>query len=280
MFNLSNPQNYKMCCKLQIVLLILLPTLCLKAQEKNYPLGSYSLHATISGSKSPTVVFESGMGEPLSTWKDVQPIISESTRTFSYDRAGLGLSDPSPNPRTARQMASELHRLLKKANVRGPYILVGHSLGGWIIGIFAHLYPWEVAGLVLVDPAYYEPFLKAKASAQDWAERESMLKKYTPPMTKYQKLEKDNLDLSGQQFLKAFPIPKVPTILLTGTLISKGFPLSELEKEVKLQFHRDWIVKVPWTRQVFVPESRHYIQNDAPAKVILAIKQIIGKTRK
>lgn len=265
------------------IILILASTLTLNAQEakdKKIDIGGFRLHAITAGVKSPTVVFESGMGESLSTWKDVQPIIAKSAQTFAYDRAGLGQSEPSPNPRDAIRMAKELHKLLHKAKLRAPYVLVGHSLGGWIVGIFAHLYPKETAGLILVDPAYQEPRLKAQATEKAWAEREKAILKYTPPMTKYQQLEKDALNLSGEQALRSFPVPKVPTILLTGTLITPGFPLSELEREVKLQVHKDWIAKAPWTEQILVPESRHYIQNEAPEKVISAIEKVLEQSRK
>lgn len=275
----------RFCKKLYLLcaVLILNPALNLTAQtskDTKFDMGAYHLHAIIAGSEAPTVVFESGMGEDLSTWKDVQPVIAKSARTFTYDRAGLGQSDPSPHKRDAIHMAKELHSLLHKAKVRGPYVLVGHSLGGWIVSIFAHLYPKEVAGLVLVDPAYQESILKAKSTAKEWADREQAILKYTPPMSKYQQLEKDNVDLSGEQSLRAFPVSPVPTILLTGTLFTPGFPLSATEKEVKLQVHQDWIKKAPWTEQVFVSESRHYIQNEAPAKVISAIELVLEKARK
>ncbi len=243
-------------------------------------IGGYRLQTVVSGSGKPSVVFESGMGESYETWKQVQPSVAGSTRTFSYDRAGLGESDPSPRPRDALSMAKELHAALRKARVPGPYILVGHSLGGWIITIFAHLYPKEVVGLVLVDPAYQEPRLRAKLTEQEWAVRERAIQKYTPPMTKYQQLERDTLDLSGEQALQAFPLPRVPTILLTGMLVTPGFPSSEMEREVKMQVHKEWIAKMPETVHILVPESRHYIQNDAPTKVISAIEEILAKIRR
>jgi pimeloyl-ACP methyl ester carboxylesterase len=81
----------------------------------------------------------------------VQPEVAKTTRICTYDRAGMGWSEPSPQPRTAREFALELHTLLANANEPGPYVLVGHSLGGYTMLVYAHDYPAQVSGLVLVD---------------------------------------------------------------------------------------------------------------------------------
>lgn len=114
-------------------------------------IGGYRLHINCTGTGSPTVVIESGWGESSATWGWVQPEVERTTRVCTYDRAGMGWSDPSPYPRTARQFAKELHTLLEKANEPGPYVLVAHSLGGYTVRVYAHDYPDEVSGLVLID---------------------------------------------------------------------------------------------------------------------------------
>jgi pimeloyl-ACP methyl ester carboxylesterase len=113
--------------------------------------GGYRLHIYCTGSGSPTVVIESGWGEYSATWGWVQPEVARTTRVCTYDRAGMGWSEPSPYPRMARQFATELHTLLVKANEPGPYVLVAHSLGGYTVRVYANDYPDEVSGLVLVD---------------------------------------------------------------------------------------------------------------------------------
>jgi pimeloyl-ACP methyl ester carboxylesterase len=128
------------------------------ADAKAYPppgqmvdVGGYRLHINCTGSGSPTVVVESGWGDSSATWGWVQPEVAKTTRVCTYDRAGMGWSELSPEPRNAREYAKELHTLLAKANEPGPYVLVGHSMGAFIVIVYAHDNPAEVSGLVLVD---------------------------------------------------------------------------------------------------------------------------------
>lgn len=116
--------------------------------------GGYRLHLNCSGEGAPTVVFESGMNEFSLSWALVQPEAAKFTRACSYDRAGLGWSDPSPSPRTSEHIVRELHTLLRAAGLRGPFVLVGHSFGGMNVRLYAHQYPDQVSGMVLVDSAH------------------------------------------------------------------------------------------------------------------------------
>lgn len=92
-------------------------------------------------------------------WGRVQPELAKSYRVCSYDRAGLGWSDPSPEPRTVQNIVDELHALLHQVNINGPYVLVGHSFGGYTVRVYAKEYPDEVAGIVLVG-AGHEDFAR------------------------------------------------------------------------------------------------------------------------
>jgi pimeloyl-ACP methyl ester carboxylesterase len=116
--------------------------------------GGYRMHLDCVGEGSPTVVLDSGLSDSSLSWYKVQPEVAQFTRVCSYDRAGLGWSEPSPYPRNSGVFAEELHTLLHNAKIDGPFVLVGHSMGGYDVRIFASRFPSEVVGLVLVDSAH------------------------------------------------------------------------------------------------------------------------------
>ncbi|HWZ18995.1 MAG TPA: alpha/beta hydrolase, partial [Ktedonobacteraceae bacterium] len=131
---------------------------------RNYPppgklidVGGYRLHLYCTGAVypgSPTVILEAGLGGTSLEWSKVQPGVASFTHVCSYDRAGHGWSDMGPLPRTDKRIVTELHTLLARAGVPGPYVLVGHSSGGLIMRLYASTYLEQVAGLVLVDSAH------------------------------------------------------------------------------------------------------------------------------
>ena len=113
--------------------------------------GGYRLHINCMGTGSPTVVIDAGWGAWSLEWSWVQGEVAKTTQVCTYDRAGMGYSEAGPLPRNAEQFAMELHTLLERANIAGPYVMVGHSLGGLPVRVFTHDYPTEVAGVVLID---------------------------------------------------------------------------------------------------------------------------------
>ena len=113
--------------------------------------GDHTLHLKCSGSGSPTVVLEPGAGGMSSTMGWISPAVAAETTVCVYDRAGRGWSEPADKPQDAAQVATDLHTLLQRANVPGPYVLAGHSFGGLYVLTFADQYPDDVAGLALID---------------------------------------------------------------------------------------------------------------------------------
>jgi pimeloyl-ACP methyl ester carboxylesterase len=115
-----------------------------------------TMHIYCTGQGSPAVILDSGLGDSYLSWRKVQPEIAKFTRVCSYDRAGLGYSDSSPRARTSQVVAEELGGLLQSAGVAPPYVLVGHSIGGFDVRLFTNLYRNEVTGMVLVDSSHPE----------------------------------------------------------------------------------------------------------------------------
>jgi pimeloyl-ACP methyl ester carboxylesterase len=125
------------------------------------------IHLFCEGVGSPTVIFTAGLGDWSAVWNKVQGPIALKTRTCSWDRAGYGFSSPSPFPQDVRHTTDDLEAALKAAGIAGPYLFVGHSLGGYESLRFADRHPDEVAGMVLVDPAIPDMGRRNKIVAPD-----------------------------------------------------------------------------------------------------------------
>jgi len=121
-------------------------------------IGGYKLHLACAGRGSPTVILLNGLGEYSNSWALVQPQLARKTRTCAYDRAGQAWSDPGPRPRGIATSARELHALLQRAHLSGPYVLVGHSLGGMIARVYSDRYR-DCAGIVFVDSAHEDEYV-------------------------------------------------------------------------------------------------------------------------
>jgi len=239
------------------------------------------LRMLIAGNGNSTVVFEAGSGGPLEAWTRIQREVSAFARTISYDRAGNGLSTKGATPRDGRHVAIELHAALRNAHISPPYILVGHSLGGPYIRIFAGMYPDEVAGLVLVDPTQEELVAWDKA------------RKAQPP-AKHKFRPEDEVDCAPMTFDEAHanPVPtNVPVFLITGLGPRKTpeFLTKEFKREVhedrdvlykaKLKFHKEWVEQFPKGQLIITENSGHGIPFEEPGLVIKTIRDVVNGTR-
>jgi pimeloyl-ACP methyl ester carboxylesterase len=121
-------------------------------------IGGRSLHLLIKGTDGPTVVIEQGAGGPSLAWLGLQEEISKFARVCLYDRAGYQWSDAVAGPRSLEDRVRDLHELLARTELPGPYVLVAHSYGGFLVRLFVRDYPGSVAGLVLVDTPYEQTY--------------------------------------------------------------------------------------------------------------------------
>ena len=120
---------------------------------KVYAVDGFGMHLFCTGSGSPAVILESGLGDDARIWGAVQPELSKLTRVCSYDRAGLGWSDPRPDLRDSNSIADQLHHLLRAAGISGPIVLMGHSIAGLHMRAYFSKYPDGIIGVVFVDAA-------------------------------------------------------------------------------------------------------------------------------
>jgi pimeloyl-ACP methyl ester carboxylesterase len=124
------------------------------------------------GSGGTTVILDAGLGEFSLEWYQIQAALGPTVRSCAFDRAGFGFSDAPPQPQTIPDVAKDMHDVLRAAGIRPPYVMVGHSLGGIEVRMFAVRWPGEVAGMVLVDSSYaaqkrQRPTLPGYDAAQD-----------------------------------------------------------------------------------------------------------------
>jgi pimeloyl-ACP methyl ester carboxylesterase len=124
-----------------------------------------AIHLKCMGAGSPTVILNAGLGDWSEVWRKVQPSVATTTRVCAWDRAGFGFSDGSLRPQTVANTTSDLEGALRAARVPGPYVMVGHSLGGYESLLFADQHRDAVVGMVLVDPAIPDQFARLRRAS-------------------------------------------------------------------------------------------------------------------
>ncbi len=240
--------------------------------ERMVDIGGCRLHMLVKGRGHPVVVLESGVGDTISSWAKVQPDVARFARVVAYDRAGLGMSDPAvTEPRATAQIARELHTALHKSKLQPPYVLVGHSMGGLHVRLFAYQFPNEVAGLVLVDPSAEDWNELLKAQFPD--EYAKMMAWRTADHPDGMKKELAAWDISKEQARAAWPLPDVPVILFTGL---KGNPGGT---QIVRKLHTEWLQRIPQATHIETEKSGHYLHVNEPELVINAISNLVTGVR-
>ena len=243
--------------------------------------GGRRLHINCSGMNSegsPTVLLEAGAGNDSSVWNRVQPEVAKFTRVCAYDRAGLGSSDPVPAPRTIVALTEDLHTLLLNGQVTGPYILVGHSLGGILVRLYASYYPTEVVGMVLVDSAHEDESDRGVALLPRETLKE-MLKQARPGDLVPQSAERID-SCSIRTLMSALNWHSdIPLVVLTqgrpyGPDMVAVPSIAPQAYQLHLALQRDLMRRSSRGSQIMAEKSGHVIHQDQPQLVIDAIHQV------
>ena len=241
--------------------------------EQLVDVGGGRLWMESSGSGGgPTVVLEFGLGGPPSTWQGIVPEIAKFARVVQYHRAGYGRSDAPWAPYNFTNTATNLRNMLKQANIPGPYVLVGHSLGNAHIRAFAHLFPQDVAGIVWIDPVNMRIF--QLTSKEEQAEEDKWVKEFSQRAPPGGKSEIEFLTTTEKDFkeLRSFrKPPDVPMILLVAGRHEFG---SKWSRAV-IEEYGPWIYDASEGGLVLDPESTHYIHRDNPGLVVSSIKRVV-----
>lgn len=281
--------------------------------------GGYRMHLYCVGSGSPAVILESGLGDTWLAWYKVQPEIAEFTRVCSYDRAGMGWSDSSPKSRSATAIAEEFHHLLQNAGVPPPYILVGHSLGGIYVRMFATLYHSDTAALVLLDSVtpyqdnllpswlakYNEKYLREQTLKQDtmflglprlmgWcgngpAAIRNALRTVDCRISPWKEhlAEYDAREQSSEQVAKASPLGDLPLVVISEdpdkpiAAPGAGLPLT-----MAREFSEHWnLLQKGLTHisddscRIIAKGSGHNIQDEKPDLVTGVVRELVQQVR-
>lgn len=261
---------------------------------KRFDVGGYQLHIHCSGSGSPTVIVDVGLGDDSTDWSPIQQAVSTNTRICVFDRPGYGWSDFGPSPRTSNRIASELEILLEQAEIAPPYILVGHSFGGYNIRVFAANNPQMVAGMVLVDASHEDQYNQFKIKLPNNFNRrgtimilpkstDSLAHANKPPVLRERafhaaRAEISALDESSMQLQKNSALPIVPLIV-----ISRGKPewygdVSQQQREnTWIDLQQDLSRLSPISTHMFAHQSGHAIPHEQPEIIIEAIEHIVSQ---
>jgi pimeloyl-ACP methyl ester carboxylesterase len=266
--------------------------------------GQRTISFECHGTGSPTILLQSGYGNAGDIWKattaqppTVAQALATTNRVCVYDRPGStlsvdplgnpfptpqpGRSGPVPQPRTSTDVVTEWHDLMAVLHIPGPYVLVGHSIGGLFALLYARTYPDQVAGLVTVDAT--PPALLGLLTPTTQTLFRSQLKSQGP-ITGYA-FEQYDIDeilttLNGAPALKAMPT----TLMFAGQAQQVSDPAAqELLKDitrVQDQARAEFAASIPGATTVTVPDASHYIQVDRPDVVIDAVKAVVAKTRR
>ena len=226
-----------------------------------------------------TVIFESGFGTDLTAWRNVAPAVAKSAQVVAYSRAGLGKSQPRPGERTIRANTSDLEQMIAAAQLRPPFILVGHSYGGFLIRDFAARNPAQVAGMVFVDASdeRIETELR-KIDPVRTAQDAKLSEGYTPPKYKAE-LKYVQAILDSGKLPGAGPLPDVPVAVLTSSKKHEApefFLHSPEGMKTWRSLHESFFRQFSTGIHTVTANAGHNIHMEQPQLVIAAIEQVIA----
>jgi pimeloyl-ACP methyl ester carboxylesterase len=268
-----------------VTVAVLMPVRAAAQTIRMVDAGGHRLQMVLQGTGGPAVVFDAGMGGGMRGWKKVRDVVAKQTQTVIFERAGFGASEVGPAPRTARRIATELHTALANAGVTFPVVLVGHSAGGFFAVVFAALFPRDVAGLVLVDAATDATYDNMRdTDPKFWANRSDpgpwKADGMTPPPGWVGQM--DALPESVEQYRASWPLPQIPTVVLTAMKPLGGSgPDSVVGTPTWARFQEGLVGRIPGAQQVVLPNENHVSILESPMlgeKVLEVVKRASAAT--
>lgn len=248
--------------------------------------GGHELRMLIAGTGGPTIVLEDGIGNGIDWQSELQAELAKLSLVVAYDHAGTGGSDPGPAPRDARQVARELRLALKNAGLQPPFVLMGGSIGAEYIRIFAHEFPADTAGLILLDPTpdwdrlfqWAEVHAPARVETYRRFARDAnaMMDRLMEVQEPGRSAEWIGLESTRAQARQAFPTPNVPVVQITGAGGRQTIP----EIADKVRFFDAWLMKhMPQAKHILAPHSGHAVTITDKQLVLDELKQMLAALR-
>lgn len=229
------------------------------------------------GNGKPTVILESGLGEDYNSWDNVMSELSSNLRIVRYNRLGIGNSSSTDKSRTLENLTSELNQFLSENDIEGPFILVGHSYGGYLVRSFQNQFPSDVIGLVLVDPSHeygFERYYATKTKEEaDSLKKE--LDKYFLTTPKYVQNEFKEFINSSLKMRKIKMPTNIPITLITSF---KGME-TETDIQRKENLLNDWKEDAHQMKIIKTIKSGHHVQIEEPELVVNEILNMIGNLK-
>jgi pimeloyl-ACP methyl ester carboxylesterase len=258
-------------------------TLAKAQQTKMINVGDHSLEMIQAGAGPYTVIFESGFGTDYKVWGNVASEVMNTNQVMLYSRAGTGNSETNPKPQSLEQAVQDLTTLIEKADLKAPFILVGHSYGAFIIRAYAAKHPDKVKGMVFVDPAHEKMMQELKKADHAKAVRDIALQKGFIPA----RFRQEN-ELINQIFDKAAlpdfgKLPQVPAVVITSVQQRANPELFLYEPrgvEVWRSLHNEFFSQFTSGAHVVTAKSGHNIHREEPELVVNAINQVVQAATK
>lgn len=248
--------------------------------------GNHKLRMLIAGTGVPTIVLEDGIGNGIDLQAEIQADLAKLSTTVVYDHAGTGGSDPGPLPRDARRIAHELRLALENAELQPPFILIGGSIGAEYIRIFAHEFPEDTAGLMMLDPAPdWDRLLDwAEINAPDrvgmyrrlYSEVDAVMDSLMSVQEPGRSAEWNTLESTRLQARQAFPLPDIPVVQITGA----GGRQTDPAVTDKIRFFDAWLREhMPQTKHVLAPHSGHAVAITDRQLVLDEVREMLTSLR-
>lgn len=243
--------------------------------SKDIALNGVTYSIAQSGTGKPVVVFENGLASKKEVWNVLASEIAKTTTVFTYDRTGQGGSSSSNEPRKGSRIVEELRSLLKAQGLQPPYVLVGHSLGGLYMQLYARKYPQEVSGLVLVDSTHPLHFANEGAP-----ENRSMLSRAVVAVGVWGNTHEEyqNIAETGNEVLGLAPLrAEIPAIILIAPQVSSDSKDASLNRDNYLRWD---FAKLYPQAQVRETHTGHNVHGENPQLVVKTIQEVLGKIGK